>query len=101
MGLDAVVYCDCIEKGRLRVSHPRPELLHIAENGAPFHSGGAEFHPVHDGWEWSQPCAHRDFVLLHHRLGNFGHITWVRKRLEECLATPGTQLPIFQTKVVY
>jgi len=35
MGLDAVVFCDCVEKGRLMVQHPYPRLLYIARNGSP------------------------------------------------------------------
>lgn len=35
MGLDALVYCDCVEKGRLRIPHPFPKLLYTEENGSP------------------------------------------------------------------
>lgn len=33
MGLDAVVYCDCYEKGRTRRPLPQPELVYVDQNG--------------------------------------------------------------------
>jgi hypothetical protein len=35
MGLDAVVFCDCVEKDRLKSPHPFPRLLYISPNGSP------------------------------------------------------------------
>ena len=35
MGLDAVVFCDCVEKNRLKSPHPYPGLLYISPNGSP------------------------------------------------------------------
>ncbi len=32
MGLDASVYCDCVETGRLHTPHPLPHLLFIADD---------------------------------------------------------------------
>jgi len=33
MGLDAVVFCDCYEKGRLKRPPPHPGLVYVAPNG--------------------------------------------------------------------
>lgn len=35
MGLDAVVFCDCVETKRLEVPHPFPNLLCVESNGSP------------------------------------------------------------------
>lgn len=35
MGLDACVYCDCVERGKLQTLHPYPELLFVTESGRP------------------------------------------------------------------
>jgi hypothetical protein len=51
MGLDAMVFCNCVEKGRLTVPHPYPRMLYIASNGSP---GVRSKDPVkveaHDNW---------------------------------------------------
>jgi len=33
MGLGAIVYCDCYEKGRVRVPPPQPELVYVDATG--------------------------------------------------------------------
>jgi hypothetical protein len=33
MGLDAIVFCNCVEKGKLKKQHPYPDLLYIAADG--------------------------------------------------------------------
>jgi hypothetical protein len=33
MGLDAVVYCDCYERGRVRGPPPQPESVYVDANG--------------------------------------------------------------------
>ncbi len=35
MGLDASVYCGCIEKGRAKTPHPFPERLYVDDEGIP------------------------------------------------------------------
>jgi hypothetical protein len=35
MGLDAVVFCDCVETNRLKVPHPFPKLLYVESHGSP------------------------------------------------------------------
>ena len=34
MGLDAFVFCNCYEKGKLREPPPRPGLVFVTENGS-------------------------------------------------------------------
>ena len=35
MGLDAVVFCDCVEKNRLKSPHPFPIFYIFPPNGSP------------------------------------------------------------------
>lgn len=35
MGLDAVVFWDCVETKGLKVPHPFPKLLYVESNGSP------------------------------------------------------------------
>src|SRR6266513_2440335 len=71
MGLDAFVYCDCIERGRLLVPHPFPHLLKVGEDGSPFiDSTLPEYYEPHNRWESDRPCPHHDFLLLHQWISN-------------------------------
>ena len=86
MGLDARVFCDCIEKGRLHTPHPFPEWLIVGENGEPdvrtedLPSTQAEaILDAHLAWEWTSPCDHKECVWLHHRLGNIGLVALLRQ----------------------
>jgi hypothetical protein len=100
MGLDAVVYCDCYEKGRLRVSPPVGALLHIAVNGAlECDSDRIPFDAVlaFDEWRASKACGHEKGILLQHRLGNTALVALLRSELQR----EPNRFPILLTKVVH
>lgn len=64
MGLDAVVFCDCVEKGCLLVPHPYPRLLYIASNGSPeIRSKDPAKVDEHDKWMDLPPCKHEGMML--------------------------------------
>lgn len=103
MGLDACVYCDCVEKGRLRVPHPDPHLFKIAEDGMPYLEApfGTPEDERHESWLRGSPCGHEDFTLIHRRLGNIAMIAWVRACVARIAKDPVRTFPILWTKVVY
>jgi len=98
MGLDAYVYCDCFERGRLR-TQPRPEW------GVYVHEEGWREPTTHDleellafdAWNFRDACEHEDGVLLHHRLGNIGLIALFRQLLNSRV----DQLPVIVNKIIY
>jgi hypothetical protein len=83
MGLDAVVYCDCWERGAIR-RLPEPQWqIYIDEQygsrDASTNSSSADIE--FDRWNrWA--CEHENGILLHHRLGNIALIGFVHEQLE-------------------
>src|SRR5437763_826217 len=75
MGLDASVYCDCFERGRLR-TQPRPEWgVHLDEDGgrAPA-TQDLEEQMAFDSWHLPETCEHEG--------GRPGHCTGLREAAE-------------------
>jgi hypothetical protein len=98
MGLDACVYCDCYEKGRLATAPPDGVLLRIAPDGAlECDSEGISANRAFDQWQAYSACRHERGILLHHRLGNIWHVALLRSELER----EADRFPILLTKVVY
>lgn len=99
MSLDAHVYCDCYEKGKLSDPPPKGYSLELEEDG----SLGYERDPnlIEYGFPWDEwrrcACEHTDGVLLHHRLGNISLIGLLRLELQR----EPNRFPILVTKVVY
>jgi hypothetical protein len=98
MGLDAKVYCDCLERGRLRTT-PRPEWgVYVDETGARFPAtDDLDQQIAFDTWNSEDACAHEDGVLLHHRLGNMGLIGLFRQQLNGY----ADRLPVIVHKIIY
>lgn len=100
MGLDASVYCDCFERGRLR-TQPRPEWGVYVDH----HGGGGRWATTDDldeeiafdVWNDRDACEHEDGRLVHHYLGNISLIGLFR----ELLAPYSDRLPVIVTKVIY
>ncbi len=102
MSLNAVVYCDCIEKGRLIIPYPLPGLLFIDETGAPSISS-MDPHEIaaHDRWESLRPCQHEHFWLVERWLGNTTLIGSIRALIKETSSDPAREYPILWSKVIY
>lgn len=83
MGLDAVVYCDCWERGATRV--PPKTNWQVAiddQSGCRLRAKGSDASQVDfDNWDHNA-CEHEDGILLHHRLGNIGLVGFLREILE-------------------
>ena len=102
MSLNAVVYCDCIEKGRVTIPHPRPDLLFIDEKGAPDISSTDPLDiETHDRWESLRPCRHEHFWLIEHWLGNVSLIGAIRALLKRHSSDPAREYPVLWSKVIY
>ena len=102
MGLDAVVFCDCVEKGCLTVSHPYPRLLYIASNGSPEirSKDPAKIHE-HDNWMDLPPCKHEGMMLAGCSVGNMMFVPHLRDILSAVATKRGHACPVLLGKVLY
>ena len=102
MGLDAWVWCDCVEKGRLRVPHPQPELLLLDETGGPdIASQDPTVIERHDEWLLRSPCEHSECALVSHYLGNIGRIEILRRTLDALRPNADLEFPVLRTQVIH
>ena len=102
MGLDALVYCNCIEEKRLRTPHPLPRPLYIQRDGNRWvrTKDEAKRQP-HGDWIAGAPCEHPGMVIANCTLGNVAMIDFVRKVISGTERDPGSQYPVFWSKVIY
>jgi hypothetical protein len=102
MSLNAIVYCDCIEKGKMTIPHPHPDLLFIDERGSPdISSANPQEVEAHDRWESLQPCQHEHFWLVERWLGNTSLIGSVRALVKQYSSDPAREYPVLWSKVIY
>jgi hypothetical protein len=102
MSVNAVVYCDCVERGRLTTPHPRPDLLFVDEKGAPdISSNDPRAIEAHDRWESLRPCEHEHFWLIERWLGNVALIGSIRALLKQYSTDPAVEYPVLWSKVIY
>ena len=101
MGLDAVVFCDCVERKKLKVPHPFPGLLFVRSNGSPeIHSKNPARIDKHDMWMESPPCQHKGMMAAGSYLGNVVLVERVHQALESVLRYPLPRCPIVMTRVL-
>jgi hypothetical protein len=103
MGLNASVYCNCIERGLLNTPHPYPDLLYIYEDGSPdIESTDPALQAEHSWWQFRQPSAHENMSVYSARLGNIDGIGFLRNLFtatSERLNAPA--LPVLLNNVIY
>jgi hypothetical protein len=100
MGLDAYIYCDCYEKGRLLEPPPGGISLRVEANGELARErddGTLESDLAFDRWQAKRACGHARGILLHHRLGNIALIGLLRTELQR----EPSRFPILLAQVVY
>ena len=101
MGLDAVVCCDCVEAGRLRIPHPSPRLLYIAKNGSPeIRSEDPDEVSRHDAWMHTA-CKHEEMMIAGAYLGNATAIAFLQQALLEKVGSPAREFPVLWKEVIY
>ncbi len=102
MGLDAAVFCDCIEKGCLRVRHPHPRLLHIDSNGSPeIQSKDPVKVDEHDKWMNLPLCDDESMMLPGGYQASAEHISHLNRIFSGVLRKHGQACPVLLGKVLY
>jgi hypothetical protein len=102
MGLDAMVFCDCVETKRLKVPHPFPKLLCVESNGSPeIHSKNPAKIDKHDEWMALPPCQHKEMMVAGFYIGNMTLVERVYNALEAALKLPLPRCPVLLRKVFY
>lgn len=96
MSLDATVFCDCYEKGRLRTPPPSVSIFVGLDGSLDPDRGTLEEMLRFDEWRYSA-CEHPHGILLHHRLGNISLIGLLRSELQR----ETSRFPVLLGKVVY
>ncbi|MGA2435138.1 MAG: hypothetical protein ABSG25_07610 [Bryobacteraceae bacterium] len=100
MGLDATVYCNCYELGKVHTPPPQPDLIYIDDKTGQlklrWDAPGADQHQF---YEWlASACEHGplgEFVT--HRFGNVARIGFLR----QLFARTPQRFPILLSKVLY
>jgi len=97
MGLDAQVYCDCLEKRVLRNPLPEDATVKVYEDGYPVVVlNGEEIHEDHPDWS-DFACVHARRELVAHRIGNISLVGLLRAELRPT----AERFPIITSKVIY
>ena len=98
MGLDAVVHCDCFERGRLRSPPPAGCTPSVDEWGF-LHCGSNNLaiQLAFDRWQFEEACEHEDGLLVHHRIGNIALVAGLRTELQR----HPDRFPMLLARVVY
>ena len=96
MALDARVYCNCFEAGKLLIPPPHPDQVYVAEDGG---LACKDLFRLYEFEEWLEKyaCSHPGGVALHHHLGGLGVIDFLREELERA----PNDFPLLLGKVVY
>lgn len=83
MTLDAVVFCDCFERGRLLSPPPVGCRLSVAESGL-LMCGSDDLNTqiAFDRWRFDQACAHENGALVKHDIGNIALVAELRAALQ-------------------
>ncbi len=100
MGLDACVYCDCYEKGKLREPPPVGVSLRVEADGSlgrERDEGTLEADLVWDRWVEELACEHPGGALLQNYLGNISLVGLLRSELQR----KASRFPILLTKGFY
>lgn len=97
MGLDACVYCDCLERGALRSPPDDAWEVYVALDGMR-DSRATDMDLLAAFDRWNQfACEHEDGILLHHRIGNIALVATFRHLLQES----GLAFPVMLEQVLY
>ena len=96
MGLDATVYCNCFEIGKLKEVPPCRSVF-VADDGS-LDCRCKDLNEIlaFDRWRLGA-CDHPNGVLLHHRIGNLVQVGLLRSELSR----ESTTFPVLLTKVLY
>lgn len=96
MSLDARVYCDCLEKGRLKKPLPTDITIKVDEDGCPLVLKNGEYIYTNDPFWEEFACEHEHHRLVFHALGNIALVRLLRTELER----EAGEFPILLGRVV-
>ena len=97
MGLDAFVFCDCYEKGRLKRKPPNPDLVHVLPNGdLECRSKDSKVLERFDRWR-ENACEHEAGMVAGDYLGNDSLIGSIREKLSR----KRRKFPTLFNRVIY
>ena len=98
MGLDATVYCNCFETGKIKEPPPESDLVFVTDGGSlECKSEELDTLLAFDQWLHSRACAHQDGILVHHHIGNVALVGL----LYEELKVAAKSYPILLGRVLY
>ncbi|MGB7621803.1 MAG: hypothetical protein WBN92_05590 [Terriglobia bacterium] len=102
MGLDAFVFCDCVEKKRLKTRHPFPELLVILPDGSPdVETTDPKKQERHDRWMEKRACRHEQCMLAGEWLGNGTWISELWTEINRVSRKWRKKFPVLRDQVIY
>jgi hypothetical protein len=97
MGLDAFVFCDCYERGRVKRCQPKLGSLYLLPNGSlESRSDDPDVLDRFDAWR-AHACRHEEGIVASDRLGGLAHID----QLRDALLRQRRRFPVLIAKVVY
>jgi hypothetical protein len=98
MGLDASVYCDCFETGRLREPPPPGWKVLVDDDGRLVcRNDDLEVLLAFDQWRFHRACQHEGGVLVQHYIGNMATVALLRNEIQRKAAL----FPIILNQVLY
>lgn len=83
MGLDATVYCNCFETGRLKEPPPCQEVSISAVGSLDCGSEDLDTLLAFDQWLLHRACEHPNGILLSHHIGNLAQVGLLRNELQK------------------
>ena len=96
MGLDAKIFCDCFERGRL-LNPPRPRWgIYVDEYGMRDAQNTKSINEF-DKWNYRKGCKHEYGILVHYCLGNI----WTIGTLRNIIKKHPKKFPIILKSVIY
>jgi len=97
MGLDAFVFCDCYEQGRLRRKPPDPELVYVLPNGD-LHCRSEDSKVLRRFDRWREnACGHEAGIVAGDALGN----AWLISSIRDELSRRPREFPTLLKRVIY
>lgn len=98
MGLDALVFCNCFERGKLLEPPPHPKLVFVSENGGlDCKSKDPRILETFDNWLATRACKHEEGVVAGCFIGNSTYVD----NLGNALRPYSDKFPILLGKVLY
>ena len=98
MGLDATVYCNCFENGKLKELPPYIDSIFVdVDGGLTCKSENFDTLLEFDQWIYHRACEHKNGILLHHRIGNIALVALLRGELSREIE----KIPVILQKIIY